>query len=98
MVSKRFCNRKHILGKAFDNKTVMQNYLKHRSVLICLIVTSAYLFTGAACKNGNAETINSPAGYDLSKPFIIKLPPMLDEISGLSYYAKDKSVFAIVDE
>jgi uncharacterized protein YjiK len=36
--------------------------------------------------------------YDLSNPYIIKLPEALAEISGIAYYAKDSSVFAIEDE
>jgi uncharacterized protein YjiK len=36
--------------------------------------------------------------YDLSSPTVIKLPEILDEISGIAYYPKDTSVFAIVDE
>jgi len=44
------------------------------------------------------ETYISPPGYDLQKPYIINLPADLDEISGLTYYAKDKSVFGIGDE
>lgn len=36
--------------------------------------------------------------YNFAEPKIIKLPPALDEISGIAYYAKDTSVFAIIDE
>lgn len=36
--------------------------------------------------------------YDFADPKIVYLPSLLDEISGVSYYAKDTSVFAIVDE
>ena len=36
--------------------------------------------------------------YNLSSPKIINLSPTLDEISGIAYYAKDTSVFAIIDE
>ncbi len=42
--------------------------------------------------------VDNPPGYDLQSPAIVKLPLQLDEISGLSYYTKDKSVFAISDE
>jgi hypothetical protein len=44
------------------------------------------------------EELSSPQGYDLNKPSTIKLPGYLDEISGLAYYEKDKSAFAINDE
>jgi uncharacterized protein YjiK len=66
-----------------------------KTLLVLLILTSPFF---AGCKAGNAETMTSPEGYDLNKPFVIKLPQELDEISGLSFYPKDKSVFAIVDE
>ncbi len=36
--------------------------------------------------------------FALSNPTIINLPVDLDEISGIAYYPKDTSVFAIVDE
>ena len=36
--------------------------------------------------------------YDLANPKVITLSPDLDEISGITYYAKDTSVFAIIDE
>lgn len=51
-----------------------------------------------ACNNKKDTPVSSPPGYDLSKPNLIKLPLELDEISGLSYYSKDKAVFAISDE
>ncbi len=40
----------------------------------------------------------SPPAYDLNNPVKISLPAGLNEISGISYYAKDSSVFAEVDE
>jgi SdiA-regulated len=52
-----------------------------------------------SCNNDKKPAfIASPPGYDLQDPTTIKLPLELDEISGLSYYKKDKSVFAISDE
>jgi len=56
-----------------------------------------FLIVFTAC-NTKKDPVSSPKGYDLNNPQIIKLPLELDEISGLSYYAKDKSVFAINDE
>jgi uncharacterized protein YjiK len=41
---------------------------------------------------------NKNQQYDLSNPYVIKLPEALAEISGIAYYAKDSSVFAIEDE
>jgi len=59
---------------------------------ICLVV-----LLSTAC---GAKKISypSPPGYDFSKPYIFKLPSELDEISGVVYYPKDSSVFAIQDE
>ncbi len=39
----------------------------------------------------------SPAGYDLEHPVKVFLPDELSEISGIVYYPKDTSVFAISD-
>lgn len=36
--------------------------------------------------------------YDFSNPKLLELPQELDEISGIVYYPKDTSVFAIIDE
>lgn len=36
--------------------------------------------------------------YDFAKPKVLELPVELDEISGITYYPKDTSVFAIIDE
>lgn len=62
-----------------------------------IIATFYLLIVLVSCKQSRTQYI-SPPGYDLLKPYIINLPPDADEISGLSYYAKDKSVFAICDE
>lgn len=45
--------------------------------------------------NGNYK---SSERYDIANPTIINLPVELDEISGIAYYPKDTSVFAVVDE
>ena len=47
----------------------------------------------------NKNTVNLPCKeYDLNNPYILKLGDALSEISGISFYAKDSSVFAISDE
>lgn len=45
-------------------------------------------------------TTKSPPSkeYDLDNPTIVNLPTQLNEISGLSFYAKDTSLFSIIDE
>jgi uncharacterized protein YjiK len=62
--------------------------------LFSLLLTSL-IFT--RCNRGK-DVFTSPPGYDMEKPFQLKLPLELDEISGLAYYPKDSSVFAINDE
>ncbi len=51
-----------------------------------------------SCNNKKPIRVSNPPGYDLQKPTVVKLPLELDEISGLAYYASDKSIFAISDE
>ena len=57
---------------------------------------SVFLFS---CKTqAQKESFENTDRYDFAKPKIINLPQVLDEISGIAYYAKDTSVFAIIDE
>jgi len=53
---------------------------------------------GGCSGSGDVGSFPRPPGYNLNKPIISKLPPMLDEISGIIFYPKDKSLFAIHDE
>lgn len=62
--------------------------------MFCLLLVSF------GCNNAEKEKkkyANSDM-YDFADPTIIDLPVDLDEISGLAYYAKDTSVFAVIDE
>jgi hypothetical protein len=63
---------------------------------ICLVI----IFVNSRCSSsaGSDPMYKSPDGYDLNKPFLLKLPVELSEISGVAFYAKDTSVFAIGDE
>ncbi|HUS00383.1 MAG TPA: SdiA-regulated domain-containing protein [Chitinophagaceae bacterium] len=45
-----------------------------------------------------SKRIPTPALYDLNNPVVFNLPDGLREISGIAYYPKDSSVFAIIDE
>ncbi len=66
-----------------------------RIVCYFLIVCLGFL----SCKRAPVKKITkSPDGYDLNKVHQTKLPLELDEISGVAYYAKDSSIFAINDE
>ena len=51
-----------------------------------------------ATTSASTKSNDSPPGYDLSKPGKIELGKELSEISGIAYYPKDSSIFAIVDE
>jgi SdiA-regulated len=57
----------------------------------------AGLFLGCTDKEKKIQLADN-SRYDLLNPFVIKLPEGLAEISGLVYYPKDTSVFAIEDE
>ncbi len=45
-----------------------------------------------------SKPLPTPSQYDLNKPEVFSLPDGLKEISGIAYYPKDSSVFAIIDE
>ena len=55
------------------------------------------LLTGCNAQKGKKHFPDTDL-YNLSKPTVINLPSALDEISGISYYPKDTSVFAEIDE
>ena len=63
---------------------------------ICLIIAVIYNRCTPSADSGPAY--KSPDGYDLNKPFLLKLPVELDEISGVAFYPRDSSIFAIGDE
>ena len=64
-------------------------------------LSSAVIIAGMlmSCNAGKKKLkYNDSSRYDMLNPFIIKLPDGLGEISGMAYYSKDTSVFAIKDE
>jgi hypothetical protein len=63
----------------------------HALKQICLVYTLT-LLTG--CSN---ETYTSPDGYDLSKPQLMNLGKVLNEISGLSYNNDNNTLLAVSD-
>jgi hypothetical protein len=69
---------------------------KQPLILITLIAVICQLWSCSGANSRN-EFPNS-AMYDFANPKVLKLPVELDEISGIAYYAKDTSVFAIIDE
>jgi uncharacterized protein YjiK len=62
------------------------------------IITGFIFLLSTRCTGGGRTRFESPEGYDFSKPWQLNLPIELDEISGIAYYPKDTSVFAIIDE
>jgi uncharacterized protein YjiK len=62
------------------------------------ILIASYTAITGCNNNNNKEVFPDSEMYNLSSPTIINLPIELDEISGIAYYEKDTSVFAIIDE
>lgn len=67
-------------------------------IIWLLAILSFYSVLLQACSSSKERKFTSPQGYDLSNPLIIHLKSELDEISGIAYYKKDNSLFAICDE
>src|SRR5258705_4590819 len=67
-------------------------FVSLRALLIIFI--AAFNFSCGREKNKT----ESPSGYDFSTGYRYTLPSLLNEISGLSWFSKDSSVFAINDE
>jgi SdiA-regulated len=63
-----------------------------------VVISLSALILSESCSSGKSNAYASPPGYNLSKPYVYKLPTILDEISGLFFYPKDSGIFAIQDE
>lgn len=62
-------------------------------------ISFTFLLLLCACyQNKNVASFPSLPGYDLANPIIVHLKTDLDEISGVQFYEKDTSIFAINDE
>lgn len=72
----------------------MQFYSK---TLYMLVAVCVLCLAGCSPKKSKIK-YPSPNDYDLSKPIVINLKGELDEISGMHFYPKDSSIFAIIDE
>jgi uncharacterized protein YjiK len=64
-----------------------------------IMLLALFLPVFLAC-NQKKKNLSYPSlpGYDLTNPIMIHLKTSLDEISGIAYYGKDNSIFAIDDE
>jgi hypothetical protein len=60
-------------------------------------VLIAILFLGCTADKKKSQLAEN-SRYDLLNPVVVKLPVSMAEISGIAYYPKDSSVFAIEDE
>jgi uncharacterized protein YjiK len=65
---------------------------------IATILSACVLLVSCDDKKNAKENFENSPRYDLSSPKIVHLPIELDEISGIAYYPKDTSVFAVIDE
>jgi uncharacterized protein YjiK len=72
------------MQKVFLNKKLLKLFL-----FVALIT---------ACQSKGEKQLPTPAEYDLNNPEVIRLSDQLNEISGIVYYPKDSSIFAIIDE
>ncbi len=71
---------------------LIRNYSVH-------IYAAAFFFILTGCQPKKTKTrLPSPQQYDFQNPTVIKLNQALIEISGISFYPKDSTVFAIEDE
>ncbi len=60
------------------------------------LLFAAFLFC-IGCKAKATGNFPTPKRYDLNRPYKMDLPSDLNEISGIVYYPRDKSIFAISD-
>ncbi|MEO8771591.1 MAG: SdiA-regulated domain-containing protein [Ferruginibacter sp.] len=63
---------------------------------IILFTTAFFMIAG--CNTLDEFKYANSAMYNFADPKLLKLPGDMAEISGIAYYAKDTSVFAITDE
>lgn len=69
-------------------RTILRKFLS--------LIFVSFLFIN--CHSQKGKKYPSPPGYDFDKPVAIHLKGELDEISGIVFYPKDTSIFAINDE
>lgn len=72
-------------------------FITRRVFVFASLLSVSFLYFSTGCRQHD-DTLSSPPAYNLNRPAVIKLPAALDEISGLAYYPKDKSIFAVCDE
>ena len=75
----------------------MLMYYLHKLFTICFSVIIVITLSNCNAKVKKENFVNTES-YDFANPKVINLPQVLDEISGISYYPKDTSIFAVIDE
>ncbi|MEJ7610989.1 MAG: hypothetical protein WKF88_07400 [Ferruginibacter sp.] len=64
-----------------------------------LYVLTAMILSFCACSSKKEKKdYKDSESFAFSNPKILELPEVLDEISGIAYYEKDTSIFAVIDE
>lgn len=79
------------------NTGLPQHWFRNFTYLAAIFALSTIILLGS-CNSHRSHSYQSPPGYNFSKPYVYKLPAILDEISGLFFYPKDSGIFAIQDE
>ena len=69
-------------------------YLKYSVIL--LILLKFHNYSGCSSQSDDKPHL-SPPGYDMNVPGQMGLPSELDNISGICYYPRDTSLFAVVN-
>ncbi len=73
--------------------------MNRKSRFFYFLLFAAFTISVISCSSvTNGKDFSNSTAYNFADPKEIKLPEELDEISGIVYYPKDTSVFAIVDE
>ncbi|MEJ8844457.1 SdiA-regulated domain-containing protein [Lacibacter sp. H375] len=67
-------------------------------LFIAAFIFSPVIFSCESGKKKNKKPLADSSRYDLENPVTIKLPDALAEVSGIVFYPKDSSLFAIKDE
>jgi hypothetical protein len=71
---------------------------KNISIFFLITMLPAFVECKQVQKHDKDRTYPSPPGYQLNNPYVINLSTEMDEISGISFYPKDTSLFAICDD
>jgi hypothetical protein len=71
---------------------------KNVFIFFTIIMLPALVECRQVNKHEKDKDYPSPPGYELNRPYVMNLTSEMDEISGVDFYRKDTSVFAICDD